>query len=230
MQTTSWWIKSNFDVVCFSESLDSCFKLVDFNTTHDRLTRLLVEIIEGLATFFEFLARLIPGVEKILLLQIQKIFVMIHRLDDSLTAISIHLENFRSDNLLYSFWEAGIDVSPARLFNLRRLGGVMLPRSECAAARNIGQLIRLSANHHNGGSGFGCLLLEYLLWWLDLKNLALYFPLSVPLLRTMHVFNDLGLPHLLLVCILLPPYIILTRMVLTVFLLWLMIKITDLLA
>ena len=46
----------------------------------------------------------------------------------------------------------------------------------------------------------------------------------------MHVFNDLGLPHLLLVCLLLPPYIILARMCLTVFLLWLMIKITDLLA
>lgn len=62
MQTTSWWIKSNFDVVRFSKSLDSCLKLVDFNTTYDRLTRLLVEIIEGLATFFEFLARLIPRV------------------------------------------------------------------------------------------------------------------------------------------------------------------------
>lgn len=230
MQTTSWWIKSNFDVVRFSESLDSCLKLVDFHSTHDRLTRLFVEIIEGLATFFEFLARLFPGVEKILLLQVHKILVMIHRLDNSLTAISIHLENFRSDNLLYSFWQAGIDVNPARLFNLRRLGGVMLPRSECAAARNIGQLILLSAHHHNGGSGFGCLLLEYLLRWLYLKNLTLYFPLSLPLLRTMHVFNDLGLPHLLLVCLLLPPNIILTQMVLTVFLLWLMIKITDLLA
>lgn len=152
---------------------------------------------------------------------------MIHWFDDSFAAISIHFENLWPDNLLYGFWKTGINVGPTRLVHLWWFRWIVLSGPKSTTSRYVRHMM-LGTHHYHSGSGFRGLLLKYLLRWLDLKHFALNLPLSVPLLRAVHVFYNLSLPHFFLVCFLLPPNIILARMSLIILLLRFMIELAYL--
>lgn len=153
---------------------------------------------------------------------------MIHRLYYSLAAISIHFKNLGSDHLLNSLGEALVDVGPSWLIYLWWFWRIVLSGLESTAPRHIWHLV--CAHHHHCWCSLRGLLFENLLRRLNLQDFSFNLSLDIPLLRVVHVFNDLCLSHLFLVCLLLPPNICLARVRLIVLLLRLMIKLTDLLA
>ena len=152
---------------------------------------------------------------------------MIHWFDDSFATIGIHFKNLWPYNLLNGFWKTWVDIGPAWLIHLWWFRRIVLSSPESATSWYVWHMV-LGAHHEHSRSGFRGLLLKYLLRWLDLKHFTLNLPLSVPLLRAVHVLDYLSLPHLFLVCLLLPPNIILAWMLLIILLLRLVIELAYL--
>lgn len=154
---------------------------------------------------------------------------MIHWFDYSFAAISVHFEDLWPNHLLNGFRETRIDVCPAWLVHLWWFRWIVLSRPESATSRYIRHML-LRTHHQHGGSSFRSLFLKYLLRWFDLKHFTFDLPLSLSLLRAVHVLNNLSLPHLFLVGLLFAANIILARMSLIVFLFRFMVEFTDLFA